>query len=66
MQPEPGEHQHDDGDGKAEDEPRAEVYHLCVWITAGKTETEFGLGSLGCLHICVYECVQVEHLFSWK
>lgn len=37
MQPQPGENQHDDGDGKAEDEPCAKVDHLCVWITAGKT-----------------------------
>lgn len=38
VQPEPGEDQHDDGDGEAEDEPRAEIDHLCVWITTGKTK----------------------------
>lgn len=33
MQPQPGEDQHDDGNGEAEYEPRAKVYHLRVWIT---------------------------------
>lgn len=40
MKPEPGEDQHDDGDGEAEDEPRAEVYHLRIWITTGKTKRD--------------------------
>lgn len=39
MQPQPGEDQHDDGDGEAEDEPGAKVDHLCIRITAGKIET---------------------------
>lgn len=39
MKPQPGEDQHDDGNGEAEDEPRAEVDHFCVWITTGKTKT---------------------------
>lgn len=36
VQPQPGEDQHDDCNGEAEDEPRAEVYHLCIRIAAGK------------------------------
>lgn len=38
VQPQPGEDQHDDGDGEAEDEPRAEVDHFCVWITTGQKQ----------------------------
>lgn len=33
VEPEPGEDQHDDGNGEAEDEPCAEVDNFCFWIT---------------------------------
>lgn len=36
MQPQPGEHQHDEGDGEAEDEPCAEVDHLGVGVATEK------------------------------
>lgn len=37
MQPQPGEDQHDESDGEAEDEPRAEVDHLRVGVPPGTT-----------------------------
>lgn len=37
MQPQPGEEQHDESDGEAEDEPRAEVDHLGVGVAPGTT-----------------------------
>lgn len=38
MEPEPGEDQHDESDGEAEDEPGAEVDHLCVRVASGRTQ----------------------------
>lgn len=37
MQPQPGEDQHDERDGEAEDEPRAEVDHLRFGVPPGTT-----------------------------
>ena len=39
VHPEPADHQHDEGDGEAEEEPGAEVDHLCSWVLAGGEET---------------------------
>lgn len=39
MHPEPADHQHDEGDGEAEEEPGAKVDHLCGWILAGGERT---------------------------
>lgn len=40
VHPEPADHQHDEGDGKAEEEPGAKVDHLCSWILAGGERTK--------------------------
>lgn len=34
VHPKPADHQHDEGDGEAEEEPGAKVDHLCGWILA--------------------------------
>ena len=39
VHPEPADHQHDEGDGEAEEEPGAEVDHFCSWILAGRERT---------------------------
>lgn len=39
VHPKPADHQHDEGDGEAEEEPGAEVDHLCSWVLAGREET---------------------------
>lgn len=35
VHPEPADHQHDEGDGEAEEEPGAKVDHFCIWVLAG-------------------------------
>lgn len=34
VHPKPADHQHDEGDGEAEEEPGAKVDHFCSWILA--------------------------------
>lgn len=38
VHPEPADHQHDEGDGEAEEEPGTKVDHVCTWILAGGKE----------------------------
>ena len=46
VQPQPGEDQHDDGDGEAEDKPCAEIDHLSIWIPTEETKREAELHRL--------------------
>lgn len=39
MHPEPADHQHDEGDGEAEEEPGAKVDHLGGRVVAGGDRT---------------------------
>lgn len=43
VHPKPADHQHDEGDGEAEEEPGAEVDHLCGWILAVGGRTRSGV-----------------------
>lgn len=49
MHPEPADHQHDEGDGEAEEEPGAKVDHLCGWILAGGKRTRSAIRNRGLL-----------------
>lgn len=35
VHPEPADHQHEEGDGEAEEEPGPEIHHLCRRVLAG-------------------------------
>lgn len=39
VHPEPADHQHEEGDGEAEEEPGAEVDHLCSGVLAAGERT---------------------------
>lgn len=47
VHPEPADHQHDEGDGEAEEEPGAKVDHLCGWILAGGERTRSAIRNRG-------------------
>lgn len=47
VHPEPADHQHDEGDGEAEEEPGAKVDHLCGWILAGGKRTRSAIRNRG-------------------
>lgn len=50
VHPKPADHQHDEGDGKAEQEPGAKVDHVCGWILAvgGRTRSGIRKGGFPC------------------
>lgn len=47
VHPEPADHQHDEGDGEAEEEPGAKVDHLGGWILAGGDRTRSAIRKAG-------------------